>query len=195
MRGGMRATTVMVTAVVTAVTDIADAEHSGRGRPRRWKRAPWSVRLPYRGDRQGSVTLRNGIGGAERGAADSAVVMPSASSPRTLPPGARNNNEEQAGAGDLTNTVVKAGTEDAIVTAGDNDVDAAKVHAVDRTGRGQGLEPIKAVTGTLKAVRNGIRAPLGPAASQGQRTATRKGGGEEAVPLPHPGPARLAPQS
>ena len=178
VRGGMRATTVMVTAVVTAVTDIADAAF----RPRQAEAAAELAReierpltLPE-AIAKAPVTLRNGAvqAGAElRGGVDRAQR----GFTETLR--GRTVNEEYSRAGDLNNTLAKVA--DPVITGSDNDVNAAKVDAVKPNRPRPILGALKTVTGTLKAVRNGIRTALGlpPRKANAPEAATQE---KEAVP-------------
>ena len=158
VRGGMNATTVMVTAVVTAVTDIADAAFRPRQAEEMAARAVERPLTLPEAIAKAPVTLRNGVVGAGR-----ELQLGARNAQREFTETVRGgtNNEERARAGDLNNTVVKAAGENAIITAGDNNIDAAKVDAVKPNRPRPVLGAIKAVTGTLKAVRNGIRTALG----------------------------------
>jgi hypothetical protein len=158
-RGGMRATTVMVTAVVTAVTDIADAAF----RPRRQaeEAAARALERPLtlpEAITKAPVTLRNG---AVRAGEELRGGVRNAQTGFNDTLRGRTSTEEQARAGELNNTVVKAGTENSIIAGGDNNANAAKVDAVKPNRPRPVLGAIKAVTGTLKAVGNGIRTALG----------------------------------
>lgn len=179
VRGGMRATTVMVTAVVTAVTDIAEAAFRPRQAEEMAARAIERPLTLPEAIAKAPVTLRNGVAGAGR-----ELQLGARSAQREFTETLRggNNNEEQARAGDLTNTVVKAGGENAIITAGDNNVEAAKVDAVKPNRPRPVLGAIKAVTGTLKAVRNGIRTALGLPPRKGNAPQPEKAAAKEAVP-------------
>ena len=179
VRGGMRATTVMVTAVVTAVTDIAEAAFRPRQAEEMEARALERPLTLPEAIAKAPVTLRNGVVGAGR---ELQLGGRNAQREFTETLRGRNNNEEQARAGDLTNTVVKAGGENAIITAGDNNVDAAKVDAVKPNRPRPVLGAIKAVTGTLKAVRNGIRTALGLPPRKGNAPQPEKAAEKEAVP-------------
>jgi hypothetical protein len=177
-RGGMRATTVMVTAVVTAVTDIAQAAFRPRQANEAEARAlerpltlPEAIAKAPVTLRAGAVSagreLQRGVGNAQRGFTETLRGR---------------NNQELERAGDLNNAVVNAGGENAIIAAGDNNVNAAKVDAVKPNRPRPVLGAVKAVTGTLKAVRNGIRTALGLPPRRSNAPQPEKAAEREAAP-------------
>lgn len=155
-RGGMNATTVMVTAVVTAVTDIADAALRRSPQAEAAQRAieERPLTLPE-AIAKAPVTLRNGAvaAGAEL---RSGVERARVGFTETLRP--RTNSEFLTQASDLDNTAVKLNT---TIAGPDNNAVASRVDAVKPNRPRPVLGAIKTVTGTLKAVRDGLRTALG----------------------------------
>ncbi|RDH77842.1 hypothetical protein DVS77_13355 [Mycolicibacterium moriokaense] len=150
-RSGMTATTIMVTAVVTAVTDIADAAR-GQSSPSEELTALAAERpltVPE-AIAKAPVTIRTGAvkagrelqGGVERARADFNETLQGPQLERS-----------RIVTGDLGNTVVAR-------TADDNTAPAKEL-AVKPNRPRPVLGAIKTVTGTLKAVRDGLRTALG----------------------------------
>jgi hypothetical protein len=175
----MKATTVMVTAVVTAVTDIAEAAFRPRQAEEMAARAIERPLTLPEAIAKAPVTLRNGVVGAGR---ELQLGGRNAQREFTETLRGRSNAEQQVRAGDLSNTVVKAGGETAIITGSDNNVDAVKADAVKPNRPRPVLGAIKAVTGTLKAVRNGIRTALGLPPRKTNAPQPEKAAEKEAVP-------------
>lgn len=157
-RGGMGATVVMVTAVVTAVTDIANAAF----RPRQAEevaelREERPLTLPE-AIAKAPVTLRNGavLAGRElqTGAERARIGFN-----ETLR--GRGEVAERTVAGDLDNTVAKAGGDNTVIQVADDTTGPAKVDAVKPNRPRPVLGAIKTVAGALKSARDGLRNALG----------------------------------
>lgn len=180
-KGGMNATVVMVTAVVTAVTDIANAAF----RPRQSEEVEQAAQI-VREERpltlpeaiaKAPVTLRNGAvaAGVElRTGANRARV----GFDETLR--GRTNEEYLSRAGDLDNAAVLAGG--TVINGSDDNAMQAKVDAVKPNRPGPVLGAIKTMTGTLKAVRDGLRTALGLPPRKRNVPQAEKQDAKEAVP-------------
>jgi hypothetical protein len=157
-RGGMRATTLMVTAVVTAVTDIAGAAFGSRRQSEEAAAlvAERPLTLPE-AIAKAPVTIRNGAVNAGR-ELQVGVRRAQAGFNETL---RGQTNTEYLRTGELSNSSVAKVGDTPMLAGSDNNANVAKVDAVKPNRPRPVLGAIKAVTGTLKAVRNGIRTTLG----------------------------------